>query len=110
MKVRMKIGRLGDFLGIPAQPPFGHSVHPGDILDVTDAIGLGLIREGAAELKLDGPLGRPYQLTGMTTREFEALERKILGRPENPAPAPIDGPHRQRSRAEKDELLKSINW
>jgi len=106
MKVRMKVGKLGDFLNLPAQAPFGHSVHPGDVLDVTDAIGLDLIRTGDAELKLDGPIGRPYQLTGMTTREFEALERKILGRPEKPAPEPAA----PMTRAEKDAFLAKMTW
>ncbi len=88
---------------MPAKPPYGKSVDIGDILEVTDQIGLDLIREGAAELKLDGPVGKAYQLTGMSTRDFEALERKILGKPDPNAPEPT----RRLSREEKDAFLAS---
>lgn len=105
LRIRMKIFRSGDFLNLPARAPYGHSVEIGDILEVDDRIALELIREGAAELKLDGPVGRPYQLT-MPVQEFQALERKILGRPEKPGPEPA----RPKTREERNALLAKMHW
>ena len=105
MKVRMKVGKLGDFLNLPARPPYGQSICVGDVLDVTDEIGLDLIRVGDAELKLDGPIGRPYQLS-MPIQEFEALKAKIEGR----QPKPAAEPPQPKTREERDRLLAKMHW
>jgi hypothetical protein len=105
MKVRMKVGATGTFLGIEAGTDCC-SVHAGDIVDVPDWYALNLIRSGQAEVKLDGPLGRPWQLS-MPEKDFEALKAKIGGR-QPLRDQPKSDPARPKTREEKDRLLRAI--
>lgn len=107
MKVRMKVGVLGSFWGIEGKPPFGYSVEPGDIFDLPDREAIRLIASGQAETKLDGPLGRPGQLS-MPEKDFQALKAKVEGRPEKPAAPPA--PERPRTREEREQRMAAINW
>jgi hypothetical protein len=106
VKLRMKIGVTGSFLGIDAGTDL-YSVHPGDIVEVPDVHALDLIKSGKAEVKLDGPLGRPWMLS-MLEKDFEALRAKVEGKPQKPLP-PAD-PVRHMTREERDRLYADMTW
>ncbi|HTX96852.1 MAG TPA: hypothetical protein VME67_19545 [Mycobacterium sp.] len=106
MKLRAKKEIRGGFLNLEPRPPYGASVHVGDILEVEDHIAVGLIAEGVFEVTLTGEIGQAYRLTDADHKTVKALRAKLSG--EKPPPPPEPG--RRMTRAEKDALLEATRW